>query len=265
MIMEPMKPAAGFTLVELSIVLVVIGLVIGGIFVGADLIADATMRSQISTFGKWSAALNTYKALYNQVPGDDPNASAYGFGTNGDGNGIIGTGFSSLGESQQAFVHMATAKLVAGNFKVDGNCVTGVSLPVSVMDGSFGFTLFTAFNSGVYTINGNYGYVTGGAVWFRSAGATGTSCHHSGGLTPKALFYLDKKMDDGLPFTGNVRLMGQDGVAFPIDIMCNEITGPGNNCAYTNPVRCATATVGSNAYTNLTSNRSNCPFAVKAP
>lgn len=63
---------SGFTLVELSIVLVIIGLVAGGVLVGRDLIAAATIRSTISQIEKYKTAVNTFRGKYGYLPGDIP-------------------------------------------------------------------------------------------------------------------------------------------------------------------------------------------------
>ncbi len=87
----------GFTLVELAIVLVIIGLIVGGVLVGKDLIDAAAVRSQIAQIEQINSAVNTFKGKYGYLPGDipDPTASSFGFNTRGtavgegDGNGII--------------------------------------------------------------------------------------------------------------------------------------------------------------------------------
>src|ERR1700722_13612838 len=88
---------AGFTLIELSIVLVIIGLIIGGVLVGRELISAAQIRAQISQIEKYNSAANTFRGKYGYLPGDipDPAAKQYGFATRGtlagegDGNGVI--------------------------------------------------------------------------------------------------------------------------------------------------------------------------------
>ncbi len=94
--------AAGFTLIELSVVLVIIGLIVGGILVGRDLIEAATLRAVLSQQEQFKTATATFLNKYNCLSGDCLNASSLGFtggpnGTttagvpaNGNGDGIIG-------------------------------------------------------------------------------------------------------------------------------------------------------------------------------
>src|SRR5271156_1365895 len=87
----------GFTLIELSIVLVIIGLIVGGVLVGRDLIASAQVRSQITQIEKYNTATNTFRAKYGYLPGDIPDPLAFNSGFQhrgsyageGDGNGVI--------------------------------------------------------------------------------------------------------------------------------------------------------------------------------
>ena len=61
---------SGFTLIELSIVLVIIGLIVGGVLVGQDLIRAAYIRAQISQIEKFNTAVNTFYGKYQALPGD---------------------------------------------------------------------------------------------------------------------------------------------------------------------------------------------------
>jgi prepilin-type N-terminal cleavage/methylation domain-containing protein len=87
----------GFTLIELSIVLVIVGLIAGGVLVGQDLIRAAEVRATISQIEKYNTAVNTFRGKYGYLPGDINNAAATQFGFaargqyagEGDGNGLI--------------------------------------------------------------------------------------------------------------------------------------------------------------------------------
>src|SRR5471030_1667850 len=93
------KSERGFTLIELSIVLVIIGLIVGGVLVGQDLIRAAEVRATIAQIEKYNTAVNTFRGKYNALPGDmnASTATAFGFSPRatagtaglGDGNGVI--------------------------------------------------------------------------------------------------------------------------------------------------------------------------------
>ena len=86
----------GFTLIELSIVLVIIGLIVGGVIVGQALIKASEVRAQVSQIEQINSSVNTFKLKYNCLPGDCASATAFFNATtqpeevtNGNGDGII--------------------------------------------------------------------------------------------------------------------------------------------------------------------------------
>src|SRR5690348_16652658 len=66
----------GFTLVEVSIVLTIITLIVGGALIGRDLIRSAEVRATVSQQQQFSSAANTFQVKYNTVPGDLTTAQA---------------------------------------------------------------------------------------------------------------------------------------------------------------------------------------------
>jgi len=82
----------GFTLVEIAIVLVIIGLLLGGILKGQEMITQAKIKNVINDFNGITAAVASYQDRYRALPGDDLNAATrWSGGVAGDGNGIFNT------------------------------------------------------------------------------------------------------------------------------------------------------------------------------
>src|SRR5437762_14213912 len=92
---------AGFTLVEIAIVLVIIGLLLGGILKGQEMITQAKIKNVINDFNGIAVAVTSYQDRYRALPGDDANATtrrttqAAG---NGNGDGVI-RGFANANDT----------------------------------------------------------------------------------------------------------------------------------------------------------------------
>lgn len=107
----------GFTLVELAIVMVIIGLLIGAVLKGQAMIEDARVKRVMNDINGISAAYFTYMDRYNALPGDDSNANSRWAGiANGDGSGLIGgTEATPDGESLEAWQALRSAGLLSGD------------------------------------------------------------------------------------------------------------------------------------------------------
>ncbi len=115
----------GFTLVELAIVLVIIGIILGAVLKGQELINNAKNKRLYNVYREVSAAVYTYYDKYNKYPGDDNLATTRGWTAgavavaNGNGQGWIdGTAFCAGGsatESCQAWYHMRLANILSGS------------------------------------------------------------------------------------------------------------------------------------------------------
>jgi len=202
----------GFTLIELSIVLVIIGLIVGGILVGQDLIKAAEIRATVSQLEKYSTAVNTFRGKYNGLPGDLLNASNFGFdartGTDGlgDGDGLIesaasGAAGSWAGETACFWDDLSIAGLISENLNASGACEDNVSvttistvLPVTKM--GRGNYVLSGTSSGV-----NYWGLTGVTAIASNAYSM------SDLITPSEAFQIDSKLDDGVATSGSVQAM----------------------------------------------------------
>lgn len=117
--MNKHKNNRAFTLIELSIVLIIIGLLVGGILVGRELIGQAKIFSVINEANKLKAAYNTFMLKYDAIAGDYNNAIATGIGTiEGDGDGWVEMYQSSGGirEDYGFWEHMGNSGILKGNY-----------------------------------------------------------------------------------------------------------------------------------------------------
>lgn len=211
------KQRQGFTLIELSIVLVIIGLIVGGVLVGQDLINASAIRAQITQIEKLQTATNTFKAKYGQLPGDirEPDATNFGFVARGiyrgegDGSGIIeaiffhgtnGYNGTSLVSGEQGLYwrDLSTARLIDGSFTtadaVTPRVISGTQiaqyLPYSKINSASAVYAHSALG------NNYFGIATITSIVTTGPAAQGMS------LTVGQAWAIDKKMDDGIPGTG---------------------------------------------------------------
>ncbi len=210
----------GFTLVELAIVLVIIGLLIGGILVGRDMVISAEMKAQIRQIDGYVTAVRTFKMKYNCIPGDCANATQFGFPTNGNGNGIIGTAGSandpsSAREAINLFQQLSQAGLISGSY--DGytgqtafdTATVQATLPVSTLASSFSVTASYFFDTAKipFVCTGTICENAGNGFWLGSVVPGGIGAYQPS-LLPMQAQGIDVKSDDGLPLSGSTRCQG---------------------------------------------------------
>jgi prepilin-type N-terminal cleavage/methylation domain-containing protein len=217
----------GFSLIELSIVLVILGLLTGGILAGQSLIRAAELRSVSTDTMRYQTAVYSFRDKYFALPGDMTNAQSFwnvrvagsnlvcqqtvnvSTGTcNSDGNGIIDfiTGDATLSsERVLAWQHLALAGLVEGSYtgaSMSASTFTyqaGVNVPRGRLANSSYYFAYIGVPSG-----GNPEFY--GASWASNmmqlmGGANGASNRL---LKPEEMWNIDMKMDDGKPAQGVV-------------------------------------------------------------
>ena len=126
-----MKKQSGFTLIEIAIVLVIIGLLLGGVLKGQEMMSNAKIKRIANDFNGISAAAFSYLDRYSAFPGDDPNANARWGLTNGDGDGVI-----DAGEQPDVWEQLRASGLVSGTGNISPTHAFGGT--IQLQDGGNG-------------------------------------------------------------------------------------------------------------------------------
>jgi prepilin-type N-terminal cleavage/methylation domain-containing protein len=179
---------AGFTLVEIAIVLVIIGLLLGGILKGQEMIAQARIKNAINDFNGITVAITSYQDRYRALPGDDKGASTRWAApgpapADGNGDGTVQGLYNDATlttESHLFWQHLRIAGFVPG-------ATTGAAATLPPQNAVGGLT---GVETGVSTVNG---------LGFTAL----IVC--SSNVPDKVAIALDTQIDDGSPQTGQVR------------------------------------------------------------
>jgi prepilin-type N-terminal cleavage/methylation domain-containing protein len=212
----------GFTLIEISIVLIVIGLIIGGILVAQDLIKTAGINATITQLQKYNAAVTLFDTKYGGIPGDLPFATANSYNLNppagpltagGDGNGLIQSSGADpayfLGEPILFWSELSAANLIEGAYgnsaTTSGAMATDITstalannyMPPAKLGHSNSISVASTGKENCFLISGfGSGKITA---------ATGIYSPQANTLTPQEAYNIDAKIDDGLPGSGSIQ------------------------------------------------------------
>lgn len=232
----------GFTLVELAIVLMIIGLLIGGILRGQELMNNARVSSLISRVHAYEGASVTFLDAYSAIAGDMPTATARLPGCtsansclDGNGNGRVGETGQALSamvtnqsETTQFWKHLALVHLITGiNPSADWQQPEwGDTHPSSPIAGGFEYFFTTdLLGMSTHTLR-----LTNAGI----LGSPSTDIPGSAAISPRDAARIDRKMDDGKPNTGSVIIW--DWGNFGCDNMLDGSVGidetiEGRNCS----------------------------------
>lgn len=186
------RSQSGFTLVEIAIVLVIVGLLLGGVLKGQELINSAKVRNMISQMDGMKAAVFAFQDRYRALPGDMPNAATV------VGNGALNCttgGYCGDGKvSPWQETSIVTNNLLASGLYT-GNAATAVINAIPKTDTApanpWGGAMFVAYWNQYALLSGS---------------AQSTMGLYTGGSIPSnVLAEIDRKIDDGLPKTGSFR------------------------------------------------------------
>jgi len=187
------KQQQGFTLVEIAIVLVIIGLLLGGILKGQEMITQAKIKNVVADFSGISAAYYGYQDRYRAIPGDDSGASRWGLtppGTAGDG--VVQGKYNSQTANEESrlwWEHLRRSGFVAG---------TGQQQPLNAVVGMMGVQTGNAASPIAAALGGFSSLIM---------------C--SANLPDKIAIAVDSQMDDGRIDAGGVRGQLQSGPPNP--------------------------------------------------
>ena len=200
----------GFTLVELAIVMVIIGLIAVGVLGTQSLIGSAKRQKTIDDISKYNTAFQAFRLEYDALPGDFNEAEAYWGASNTD-NGNNNNSIDTNAESIDLWNHLGLAELVNGSFDHTASTLdTGTSAPYAESGATYSISnycdLVTCTGTwNISAIGSNVIFIAGrDAVTISTEYGSNDEFHqHTTGLTNEEVKKIDNKIDDGNPIEGN--------------------------------------------------------------
>ena len=202
-----LKKNRGFTLIEIAIVLVIIGLLLGGVLKGQELINNAKVKSYATDFRNIPVQLYGYQDKFKALPGDDalvvthlPTATLATTPAGMVGNGVINGAWNTATNTDESCLfwqHVRLANFGTGSTTV--SCAAGADYcPKNANGGQIG-------------IQGNVALATFSA----GNGPPGSYVICSSNILGQFVLQLDATLDDGNPATGNMRAIQTSAASGP--------------------------------------------------
>jgi prepilin-type N-terminal cleavage/methylation domain-containing protein len=203
---------AGFSLAEVSIVLVILGLLVGGIMTGSHLIKAANIRATINQMGEMSQLVNTFRDKYMYLPGDMPDAhDVWAEATPGNGDGLVGGGNSRnifcpddpnfTGERDDFFKHLGYAGMTT-RYGGSGAPQIGRDYPAVKARRNMGMFVASTWTTQSGSNINTHLFATDPVYLFMGVCnpadfGSSSNFNDCGVFTPEEMWNIDSKVDDG--------------------------------------------------------------------
>jgi prepilin-type N-terminal cleavage/methylation domain-containing protein len=195
-----------FSLIELSIVLIIIGLLAAGISGGSSLISHAKMNSLIKDINSSKFNLYSFKLTYDQIPGDFNKASAFFNVSSGNGDGSVNTD----DELKYAAQHLAKADIIS-NEGYDASSNYAIKINSHSNAGYIYKNLKYSGESSIQIGYYNNAPESAHIILFANKDSNNSSNYNKAFLKPKELYQIDRKLDDGKPDAGTISYTSYNG------------------------------------------------------
>lgn len=190
------KSQRGFSLLELSIVLVIIGLLAGSVIAGKYLIRSSEVSSIITEISQYQSIVKTFTEKYKELPGDMSNASSYWptcdatpANCNDDGDGAI--------NDTLPWFQLSLAEMISPNYPIiSAIAVPGTDIPKADVSGDSGYSL-------------TYGFPYGRVDNYFTLSAPLSTGQLAGVVDAGEAKGIDEKIDDGAASYGDVFAINQ--------------------------------------------------------
>jgi prepilin-type N-terminal cleavage/methylation domain-containing protein len=186
---------SGFTLIEIAIVLVIIGLLLGGVLKGQELITQAKIKNVINDFNGIATAVYAYQDRYRHLPGDDPGSTRWPLRTaasSGNGDSVVSGNFSDSAttpttETQFFWADLRMSGFISGD---PSSLATAAASPTNALGGFVGVQWAGPLSGATTTARG-----------FAAPGLMICSSQLPGKIAES----VDAQLDDGKIGSGSVR------------------------------------------------------------